>query len=133
MIAISKMQLAKRILLGTVFALTSPTLARFAWMTKEQGVLTKNIAITTREGVCRMKLEELSTYIQQTRPNVCQINVLQNGREAWSGEWMKNPDSYALDIPKMNETDTHTLNLTAGDVLQIEFETEKGSLHMGDC
>ena len=30
----------------------------------------------------------------------------------------------------MNGTDSHTLNLTAGDVLQITFETEKGSLHM---
>ena len=30
----------------------------------------------------------------------------------------------------MNGTDSHTLNLTAGDVLQAEFETEKGSLHM---
>ena len=30
----------------------------------------------------------------------------------------------------MNGTDSHTLNLTAGDVLQVTFETEKGSLHM---
>ena len=30
----------------------------------------------------------------------------------------------------MNGTDRHPLNLTAGDILQVEFETEKGSLHM---
>lgn len=35
-----------------------------------------------------------------------------------------------LDIEKMNGTDLHTLKLQEGDVLQIRFETEKGSLYM---
>lgn len=48
----------------------------------------------------------------------------------FTGERVKNPDSYVLDIQKMNGTDSHTLELTAGDVLQVGFETEKGSLHM---
>ena len=43
---------------------------------------------------------------------------------------LKTQDSYTLDIQQMNGADSHTLNLTAGDVLQVEFETEKGSLHM---
>ena len=34
-----------------------------------------------------MKPEELYPYIQQTQPNICQISVLQNGQEVWSGEW----------------------------------------------
>lgn len=34
-----------------------------------------------------MKLDELYAYIQQTQPNICQISVLQNGQEIWSGEW----------------------------------------------
>ena len=34
------------------------------------------------------------------------------------------------DRQQMNGTDSHTLNLTAGDVLQVTFETQKGSLHM---
>ena len=34
-----------------------------------------------------MKLNELYAYIQQTQPNICQISVLQNGQEIWSGEW----------------------------------------------
>ena len=34
-----------------------------------------------------MKHEELYPYIQQTQPNICQISVLQNGQEVWSGEW----------------------------------------------
>ena len=35
-----------------------------------------------------------------------------------------------LDIEKMNGTDLHTMELHEGDVLQIEFETEKGSMYM---
>ena len=48
----------------------------------------------------------------------------------FTGEQIKNPDSYILDAQQMNGTDSHTLSLAAGDVLQVEFETEKGSLHM---
>ena len=46
------------------------------------------------------------------------------------GSRVKNPDAYFLDIQKMNGTDLHTLELCEGDVLQIQFETEKGSLYM---
>ena len=34
-----------------------------------------------------MKPDELYAYIQQTQPNICQISVLQNGQDIWSGEW----------------------------------------------
>lgn len=34
-----------------------------------------------------MKQEELYRYIQNNQPNICQICVLQNGREVWSAEW----------------------------------------------
>lgn len=43
---------------------------------------------------------------------------------------LKTQDSYTLDSQQMNGTDSHTLNLTDGDVLQVTFETQKGSLHM---
>ena len=43
---------------------------------------------------------------------------------------LKTQDSYTLDSQQMNGTDSHTLDLTDGDVLQVTFETEKGSLHM---
>ena len=43
---------------------------------------------------------------------------------------LKTQDAYSLDSQQMNGTDSHTLNLTAGDVLQVTFKTEKGSLHM---
>ena len=49
---------------------------------------------------------------------------------SFSGSRVKNPDAYLLDIEKMNGTDLHTLELSRGDVLQIQFETEKGELYM---
>ena len=51
-------------------------------------------------------------------------------QSGFTGERIKNPDSYTMDIQRMNGSDRHSINLTAGDVLQVEFETEKGSLHM---
>lgn len=53
-----------------------------------------------------------------------------SGREGFTGNRIKNPDFYMLDIEKMNGTDLHTLELQTGDVLQIQFETVKGSLYM---
>ena len=51
-------------------------------------------------------------------------------QEGLTGSRVKNPDAYLLDIEKMNGTDLHTLELSQGDVLQIQFETEKGDLYM---
>ena len=51
-------------------------------------------------------------------------------QEGFAGSRVKNPDAYLLDIEKMNGTDLHTMELHEGDVLQIEFETEKGSMYM---
>ena len=51
-------------------------------------------------------------------------------QEGFTGSRVKNPDAYLLDIEKMNGTDPHTLELSRGDVLQIQFETEKGNLYM---
>ena len=48
----------------------------------------------------------------------------------FTGIRVANPDSYSLDIEQMNGTDTHTLNLSEGDVLTIRFEAENGKLHM---
>ena len=50
--------------------------------------------------------------------------------EGFTGNRIKNPDSYLLEIEKMNGTDLHTLDLQAGDVLKVEFETVKGSLDL---
>ena len=51
-------------------------------------------------------------------------------QECFTGNRIKNPDAYLLDIERMNGTDLHTLELHEGDVLQIQFETVKGSLYM---
>ena len=56
--------------------------------------------------------------------------LLRFNQEGFTGSRVKNPDSYLLDIERMNGTDLHTLDLQTGDVLQIQFETVKGSLYM---
>ena len=48
----------------------------------------------------------------------------------FTGIRVANPDSYRLDIEQMNGTDTHTMELNAGDTLTIHLETEHGKLHM---
>lgn len=48
----------------------------------------------------------------------------------FTGKRIKNPDSYMMDIKRMNGTDSHTLKLKAGDVLRTVFKTEKGLLHL---
>ncbi|MDD5954894.1 MAG: hypothetical protein PUD38_06795 [Firmicutes bacterium] len=58
------------------------------------------------------------------------VFLLCTNQENFTGSRVKNPDAYLLDIEKMNGTDLHTLELHEGDVLQIEFETEKGELYM---
>ena len=58
------------------------------------------------------------------------VFLLCTNQEGFTGSRVKNPDAYLLDIAKMNGTDLHTLELQEGDVLQIEFETEKGELYM---
>ena len=56
--------------------------------------------------------------------------LLCTNQEGFTGSRVEKPDAYLLDIEKMNGTDLHTLELQEGDVLQIEFETEKGELYM---
>ena len=58
------------------------------------------------------------------------VVLIVSNQPGFAGERIKNPDAYLLDIRKMNGADSHTLNLIAGDVLQVTFETLKGSLHM---
>ena len=58
------------------------------------------------------------------------VFLLCTNQEGFTGSRVKNPDAYLMDIEKMNGTDLHTLELHAGDVLQIEFEAEKGELYM---
>ena len=52
------------------------------------------------------------------------------GQIKFDGTRVANQNSYCLDIKQMNGTDTHTLKLDVGDVLDIRFETECGKLRM---
>ncbi len=56
--------------------------------------------------------------------------LILDSSDDFTGSSIKTPDAYMLDIERMNGRDTHSLELTAGDMLQIGFETEKGDLHM---
>ena len=56
--------------------------------------------------------------------------LLCTNQEGFTGSRVKKPDAYLLDIEKMNGIDLHTLELQEGDVLDIQFETVKGSLYM---
>ena len=58
------------------------------------------------------------------------VVLFRYNQEGFTGSRIKNPDSYLLDIEWMNGTDLHTLDLQTGDVLQIQFDTVKGSLCM---
>ena len=58
------------------------------------------------------------------------LALFRYNQECFTESRIKNPDSYLLDIERMNGTDLHTLDLQTGDVLQIQFETVKGSLYM---
>lgn len=49
---------------------------------------------------------------------------------SFDGSDTKNAGAYALDVRSMTGTDLHTMELSKGDVLQIRFETEKGSLYL---
>ena len=51
-------------------------------------------------------------------------------RPCLDGRVVKTPDSYELDIQRMNGTDRHTLALNAGDGLAVSFQTEEGTLRM---
>ena len=51
-------------------------------------------------------------------------------QEGFTGSRVKNPDASLLDIQRMNGTNLHTLELQKGDALYIQFETEKGKLHL---
>ena len=46
------------------------------------------------------------------------------------GNRVINSDSYSLEITRMNGSDSHSLELRQGDVLEIRFETERGTLRM---
>lgn len=51
-------------------------------------------------------------------------------RAVFDGSRIANSDSCRLDIARMTGSGRHTLEMNAGDTLQVQFETQSGSLHM---
>lgn len=56
--------------------------------------------------------------------------LFEANQEGFTGSRVKNPDCYCLDIQKMNGSDLHTLELRAGEMLRIHFETWNGSMYL---
>lgn len=56
--------------------------------------------------------------------------VIRYNQKTFVGERIKNPDSYLLDIRKMNGSDNHSMDLKKSASLKISFETYKGSLNL---
>lgn len=48
----------------------------------------------------------------------------------FTGERVKNPGLYRLDTGYMAGTDSHTMALSAGDVLEVHFETRQGTVRL---
>ena len=48
----------------------------------------------------------------------------------FTGDRVANPDSYTLIIECMNGDDRHTMELAAGDVLEVQMEAAEGSLRL---
>lgn len=65
----------------------------------------------------------LSIIIMGVFFTACDAGCFVGSRKATS-------DSYCLDIERMDGTDTHTLKLDAGDILDIHFETAYGELNI---
>ena len=51
----------------------------------------------------------------------------------FQGIRIRDSHAYVLEIQRMNGNDRHTLELRAGDVVQVAFETEKGFLRLQIC
>lgn len=56
--------------------------------------------------------------------------ILKYNQKVFVGEKIKSSDSYLLDIKKMNKSDFHIMYLKNGDLIKINFATEKGSLNL---
>ena len=56
--------------------------------------------------------------------------ALIDSRDVFTGTRVKNSNAYVLQFDEMNQTDSHTLTLTAGDELEVAYDVEKGRLDL---
>ena len=50
--------------------------------------------------------------------------------DEFNGVRVRNPDSYVLEIERMNGTDSHSMSLNVDSRLEIHLETKKGMLEL---
>jgi len=56
--------------------------------------------------------------------------VVYEKRTLFNGSRVKNPDCYTLEFTAMNQTDSHTLALQAGDSLSVDFAIDRGRVDL---
>lgn len=62
---------------------------------------------------------------------VCAISLCLTGCGGiFDGSFVKDTETYALDMERMTGTDTRTIELKKGDRLNVSFVTEEGTLNL---
>lgn len=56
--------------------------------------------------------------------------LILDNQSDFSGVRVRNPDCYTLQFTEMNEQDSHTLALRAGDRLSIDFAVDRGRVDL---
>jgi len=56
--------------------------------------------------------------------------IVWDNYEIFKGQRVKNPDCYSIEFELMNQKDTHTIALQAGDILTVDFSVARGRLDM---
>jgi len=54
------------------------------------------------------------------------VFLLSEYRDVFDGDCVKEDDRFTVDFLEMNRTETHTLELSKGDVLNVDFSLERG-------
>lgn len=58
------------------------------------------------------------------------VFLIFTNRDGFTGNRVKNPNEYLLEIEEMNGSDSHSMEFSAKTVLWVEFKAESGFLKM---
>lgn len=56
--------------------------------------------------------------------------ILWDNQKVFVGNIEKDSDAYILEFEKMNQTESHTLNLSKDDVLSVEYQIDQGQVDL---
>ncbi|MBQ0065271.1 MAG: hypothetical protein KBT48_05870 [Firmicutes bacterium] len=56
--------------------------------------------------------------------------ILWDNQKVFVGNIEKDSDAYILEFEKMNQTESHSLNLTKDDVLSVEYQIDQGQVDL---